>query len=404
MKNQLNLLFVIAAIFGFAQQATASDTTDSGRVSAVVELSDGQLQSLLQTGTFKMSIPPRLKNKVNSLILKRPDRFKDDVAILFNDVDKRSNTIAIKIDDSTIDQIAYQPVELKIYESGYTNIMVRYTPGNRAEAKKPSKTDSVELNVRLNSGKSITGRLSYMTQIPLTSEIGKIKVKLEEVSQITFDDDGGLSVVMLNGDNLTGESNFSSVILKSRWGQERIKNKDIASISSTLSQTPAANPMMIPAPIASGFSGQTIYGNPSVSVMPPVTNAPVYNQAYPQQGFPIPAGRIDTVPRPLRNSQPYGMMQTQPMLQHNSYGNYSGYGTHQQHYYQQPSYQQHQHYYRQPIMPSQHGLIYRSIPQTAVPTNQIPVSTVEVIDSLIGQPLPMMTPHQANENWLFPRN
>lgn len=397
MKNQLSLLLAIAAIFGFVNQASASDTTDTGRVSAVVELTDGELQSLLQTGTFKMSIPLRLKNKVNSLILKRPDRFKDDVAVLFNDVEKRSNTVAISVDDSTIDQIAYQPVELKIYESGYTNIMVRYRPGNGAKVKKPSKTDSVELKIRLNSGKSIIGRLSYMTQFPLKSGIGKVKVKLDEISQITFDDDGDLRVVMLNGDSLYGESNFSSVIINSRWGQERIKTKDIASITPTLSKASSAHKTMIPSrPLTRGSVGQIGQGYSAVSVLPRAITQPVYGQSYPQYQFPTTTGRIDTVPGSPRQRQPYVIVQPMPM--HSIYGN-QGLPA------QQPM-QQYNSYgiYGQAIVPSQSGVISGSLPLQAVPMNKFPISEIPVIDSRIGSPLPMMTPNQANENWLFPQN
>jgi len=387
MKNQLSFLFTIAVLFGYVQQAKATDTTDTGRVSAVVELSDVELQSLLQTGKFKMSIPHRLKNKVNSLILKRPDRFKDDVAVLFNDVDKRSNTIAISVDDSTIEQIAYQPVELKIYESGYTNIMVRYQPGNGKRNKKPSKTDSVELMVSLKNGKSITGRLSYMPQFPLKSGLGKVKVKLAEVSQVTFEDDGDLRVTMFNGDTLQGESNFSSIIVNSRWGQERIKTKDIASITPPLSmRLPTVNTMIPSQPFSYGGYGQPTQDNsavsvmPEVSVVPPMSNSSI-GQAFEHQ-FPMETGRIDTLPRSHRHTQNY--MLPQPVQTYNSYGGYGQYG-----------------------VPVQNGIIYNGasmngVPLNGVPKNEVPVSMLPVIDSMIGQPLPLMTPNQANENWLFP--
>lgn len=413
MKNKFSLLFAIAAIFGCVKQVYASDSTDSGRVSAVVELTDGELQSLLQTGSFKMSIPPNLKNKVNSLILKRPDRFKDDVAVLFNDVDKRYNTIAISVDDSTIEQIAYQPVELKIYESGYTNIMVRYRPGNGRKVKKPSKTDSVELKLQLKSGKSITGRLSYMTQFPLESGLGKVNVKLEEVSQITFEEDGDLRVTMLNGDTLQGESNFSSVIINSRWGQERIKTENIASITPTLSKASTSHGEILPSvPLSYGSFGQNTLNSSSVTALPPAMNQTIYNQPIHQHQFPMETGRIDTVPRSRRSVQPHAI--AQPMPLHSFYGSYgqpiysgSSYPTL---HTQQPV----QHYqvyggYGQTVMPSQQGVISGSLPLGTVPINhvpmnQIPMSNNPIIDSLIGQPLPMMTPNQANENWLFPQN
>ena len=404
MKNKLSLLVAIITIFGCVHHANASDFSDSGRVSAVVELTDGELQSLLQTGAFKMSIPARMKNKIDSLILKRPDRFKDDVAVLFNDVDKRFNTIAISIDDSTIEQIAYQPVELKIYESGYTNIMVRYCPGNRKRTKEPSKTDSVELKIRLNNGKSLIGRLSYMTQFPLKSGLGKVKVKLEEISQITFDEDGDLKVEMLNGDKLMGESNFSSVVVNSRWGQERIKTEDIASIASTLAQPPSVNRKAIQsAPLTNGSVGHPTQGYSAAAVLPPAINQPFYGQVFHQHQFPMATGRIDTVPRSPRISRPHTQIQPnqiqpnnilsypiwhapQPVQQHPVYGGYS-----------------------QHIMPSQNQIIsaplpHGAIPMNHVPLNQVPISNQPIIDSLIGQPLPMMTPNQANESWLFPQN
>lgn len=375
-----------------------------------MELTDGELQSLLQTGAFKMSIPPRLKNKVNSLILKRPDRFKDEVAVLFNDVDKRSNTIAISIDDSTIEQIAYQPVELKIYESGYTNIMVRYTPGNGAQVKKPSKTDSVELKIELNNGKAITGRLSYMTQFPLKSNLGKIKVKLDEVSQITFDDNGDLRVVMFNGDTLKGESNFSSLIINSRWGQERIKTKDIASITPALSKASSASNMTIPSlPLTNGSVGQTIQGYSAVSVMQQPMNQTVYGQSYHQHQFPMGTGRIDTVPRSPRQNYMYG----QPMPMGSLYG-VQGHAHTALPYHvpqtqlpiQQHTTQQHTTYgvYGQTVMPSQNVVISEGLPLGSIPMNQVPIRAQPITDSLIGQPLPMMTPNQANENWFFPEN
>ncbi len=417
MKNKLYLLIAIATILGCVDRVNASDTTDTGRVSAVVELTDGELQSLLQTGSFKMSIPHSLRNKVNSLILKRPDRFKDEVAVLFNDVDKRFDTVAISVDDSTIEQIAYQPVELKIYESGYSHIMVRYRRGNGTQAKKPSKTDSVEMKITLNNGKSITGRLSYMTQFPLESGLGKVKVKLEEVSQITFDEDGDLTVIMLNGDTLKGESNFSSLVVNSRWGQERLKTKDIASITPSLPDASPAlsslNGAVLPgAMITNGTIGQP-QAFPGVMALPPAMNQTLYAQPMHQHQFPMETGRIDTVPRSPRVMQSHPTVQPMPMQ--SFYGNqgqlpntlspYAALPTPQpvQPYHVYNGYGQ----YSVPAhngMPAHGGMTSGYLPQGSPLMNQVPISNQPVIDSLIGQPLPMMTPNQALENWLFPQD
>ena len=393
MKYQLCILLCLATSFGICQQANASDTTDTGRVSAVVELSDGELQSLLQTGIFKMKIPASHKNKVNSLILKRPDRYKDDVAVLFNDVNKRSNTIAISIDDSTIEQIAYQPVELKIYESGYTNILVRYRPGNGIQQEKPSKYDSVELKIMLLNGKTLTGRLSEMTQFPLKSSLGKVNVKLKEVSQITFDEDGELKVTTFDGDVLTGKSNFSSVIVNSRWGQEKIKIKDIASIAAPLSPALSTQNASIPTLPPTNYGQPMTYGQPTNYGQPMNFGQPHQSYpTYPQHQFPMETGRIDTLPssprqmnRVIQQPLPMGMpMETfleGSIMQPQSSMPLQGYNA----------------------FPS-NGMIYGEFPSNQIPMNQVPMSEFPIDNLPMGQTLPQMNPTEANDFWLFPQN
>lgn len=379
MKNQLCILLVIAVSLGWGDSSIAADATDTGRVSAVVELTDGELQSLLQTGVFKMAIPKSYKNKVNSLILKRPERFKDEVAVLFNDVDKRANTIAISVDDSTIEQIAYQPVELKIYESGYTNIMVRYRPGNGIQAEEPSKYDSVELKIMLLNGKTLTGRLSDMTQFPLKSSLGKVKVQLNEVSQITVKDDGELKVMMFNGDTLTGETNFSSILVNSRWGQEKIKLKDIASIAAPLSSELSALEAMLPT--HRGMDNSIAATNQQSLNQPYV--------AYPQHQFPMGTGRIDTLPLSPRQMH-RRVPQPLPM------GSFFD-GSLPMPYQSPPPV----HSYAP--FPS-HAPVYSELPAGQPQINEVPVSQYPIDNLSIGQPLPLMTPNQANDFWLFPQN
>lgn len=444
MKNYLHKLFAawicMACVWigtsTFA--ADAIDVNDRGRVSAVVELSDSQLQALLQSGVFKFAIPYSLRNKVNSLILKRPDRFKDDIAVRFNEVDKRSNTVAIHVDDATIDQIAYQPVELKIYESGYTNVLVRYRPGNAAEVKKPSKSDSVVLRTILKNGKSLTGRLFETKQFQLESGLGDVKVKLKEVSEITVQEDGDLKVTLLDGDTITGEPDFSSLTINSKWGLERIKLDDISSIVAPL--TPAEG-SSVGASVGAAIykSSPRSIASPSRSV-PQSTPKPMTDMSghNPHHQFPATTGRVDTLPASPRQIQQRSLSQnvphslpsnsfygTQVMPQngfidgHQVYGNqvygnqvygnqiqgHQIYGTH---IYSDPIYgapaQPFSAPYGQPLNPIPSLPFNSELPVGHLPAYQIPMSEFPIGSTPYPQPLPLMNPNQAGDSWLYPQN
>ena len=271
MKKLICLLALFGSVAGISDVSAATESDEN--ISAVIELQDADIASLKQTGFFKMAIPPSYRERISSVTLKRPIRFKDESAVSYNDVDRRSGTIAISVDDSTLEQIDYQPVELKIYESGFSNIIVRYQPGNSTPASKPSKKDSGVFITTLSNSKSITGRLAGMKEFSIKSGLGKVDVDLEEVSEISFDEDGKATVQMSSGDQLSGEINFKNITINSRWGAEDLKIADITRISKPFNA--AANMMAMPS-----------------AFMPAASTpmAPMNNQAMPMPNGSVPTG------------------------------------------------------------------------------------------------------------------
>ncbi len=323
------IMICLLALASSAMPAAGSyAATDQDRVSAVIELQDADVASLKQTGFIKMAIPPGMRDRVASVILKRPVRFKDDSAVLFNDVDRRSGMVSIKIDDSTMEQIDYQPVELKIYESGFSSIVVQYQPGNSRPTRKASKNDSAVFVTSLTNTKSLTGRIADMKEFSIKSGLGVIDVDLDEVSQITFEDDSRANVMLENGDKLSGKISFKDITINSRWGLEDLKVADIVSITKPISSpvSPNLNPSvtdmmqqnMAAVPTdASMTTPQTFgineglpmeiptFGAPQpISIPAPAIGIPAYS---PLQSFSYPSGnafdqngqRIDLVPEPL---------------------------------------------------------------------------------------------------------
>jgi len=181
---KLNLICLLALICPVLSVSGIQAATEGDRVSAVIELQDADVASLKQTGYIKMAIPPAMINRVDSVTLKRPVRFKDKAAILFNDVDRRSGMVSVRVDDSTMEQIDYQPVELKIFESGFSSIVVEYRPGNSTTARKASKEDSGVFVTNLANSKSLTGRLAGMKEFMIKSGLGKVDVVLDDSSNV----------------------------------------------------------------------------------------------------------------------------------------------------------------------------------------------------------------------------
>jgi len=228
---KINLTCLLALICPVLSLSVAH--AEDERVSAVIMLQDADVASLKQTGYIKMAIPEQLVNRVDSVTLKRPVRFKDKAAVLYNEVDRRSGMVSVSVDDSTIEQIDYQPVELRIFESGFSKIVVNYRPGNSIPREKASKEDSAVFVTNLSNSKSLTGRLADMKGFTIDSDLGEIDVDLDEVSQITFEDEDRATVHMENGDQVSGEIDFRNITIKSRWGLEDLKVSDIASISKS---------------------------------------------------------------------------------------------------------------------------------------------------------------------------
>ena len=194
--------------------------------SAVLTLDDSKLQTLIRQGRVEIAIPNQLVNSVDSVILKRPVFFKDDKAADFADAELSGQRLVVNVDHSVIEQIDYQPVELKVYESGFRSVVLNYT-GNSSnrELKKlgDPKTDSPLLKVKLKSGNGITGRIAGMKQLKINSTLGNIEVAFDRTTRIQVKPNGELGIEMVNGDLISGKVKGSTIELINRWSTETIE-------------------------------------------------------------------------------------------------------------------------------------------------------------------------------------
>ena len=202
--------------------------------SAVVTLDNAKLDSLLQTGNLEVGIPPQLVNSIDSVIIKRPIYFKEKKASGFADAELQGTGLAVAIDDSVIERIDYQPVELRVYEAGFSKVILKYVgiTGQRIslEGIGDPKTDSPFLTVKLKSGKGIAGRIRGMQAMNLDSTLGQISVAFSKTTKILVGKKGELNIEMTNGDLISGTIDGGKIELLNRWDNETIDLADVAAL------------------------------------------------------------------------------------------------------------------------------------------------------------------------------
>ena len=292
----------IACLALFGAVSTSSDVAgqtpeEPEWVSMVIVLDDSRLAMLKRTGYLNTSVPQYYRDRVESIVLKRPDFFKDQRATEYGDVARSGATIKLIVDDNTLDQLDYQPLEIKIYESGYDSVLLSYRRTNVSGGATPMRQDvgsehSVPVKVRLDNGKSIRGPIRDTKAISIDSAIGVLDIKIAEMQTLKFTDaeKRNVAVTMANGDLVSGKIEDIPVEIVSRWGNEILELNSIQSITNQANiQTrrstdatravpsahrPALNPAVGPTvPFPNGWFGPQGPGmSTPEQVSPPVPN------------------------------------------------------------------------------------------------------------------------------------
>lgn len=95
-----------------------------------------------------------------------------------------------------------------------------------------SKSRPLTLTVDLSSGTKITGTLTDTTNLPLKTAFGEVTVPLSEVAGIRFasKEDTSTTIVLLNGDSITGATDIEMITVDTEWGTAKINGSAITSL------------------------------------------------------------------------------------------------------------------------------------------------------------------------------
>ena len=96
-------------------------------------------------------------------------------------------------------------------------------------AEAPAKLRPLTISVQLTGETKIVGTLTDSTQIQIKTAFGEATIPLSEVAgvRLATGDDTSTSIVMLNGDSITGATDLKVVTVETEWGIAKINGSSI---------------------------------------------------------------------------------------------------------------------------------------------------------------------------------
>ncbi len=221
--------------------AEVADTSEKQeRYMLVLTIGELEASALRRDGQLRATLPAKFRNRVDSILLKHPTTFLSKKLVVDDDVDKLGRTLLVNVDESIVDRLEYQPVQMKIYQSGFDSITLKYQrPKNQARlaslrrGTKPQPNDSPRVFVRLSPQNGTTGWIRSMKILTVETQFGSTKIPLNRIAGIRFNADEANEVVVISvtGDYLTGSIDLNQIVLATRWGDETIPVSKLESIT-----------------------------------------------------------------------------------------------------------------------------------------------------------------------------
>ena len=218
----------------------ASSKKKSDRFAVVLTIGEQESQSLRRDGSLRATLPSQFHDRVDSVVLKHPTTFLSKRLMIDDDTDKFGRTLVVNVDESILDRLEYQPVQMKVYRSGYNTIMLKYQrPGNQSKLAsirsqaKPKPNDSPQVFVRLSAQNGTTGWVRNMKSLKVETDFGTIDFPLSRIAGIRFNSDAAdeVSIISATGDSLSGKIDQTKIVLATRWGDETIPLDKLESIT-----------------------------------------------------------------------------------------------------------------------------------------------------------------------------
>jgi hypothetical protein len=97
---------------------------------------------------------------------------------------------------------------------------------------KPAPTGTLNVTVDLVGGQKVSGVINDLTALPFQLSFGAVEIDLALIAGVKFasSEDSVTTVILNNGDSVTGATTLKQLTVDTDWGQAKVNGSTIASI------------------------------------------------------------------------------------------------------------------------------------------------------------------------------
>jgi len=210
------------------------------RYMVVLTIGAQEAATLRNSGRLQATLPDKYRNRVDSVLLKNPTSFRSKKLVVRGKFEKTGKSLLVNVNESVIDRLELQPVQIKVYQSGFESITLKYKRPNRAQldaiprGAKPKPDDSPQVYVRLSPKNGTAGWIRNMKNLMVETQFGSTEIPFNRIAGVRFntEEPNKVVVISLTGDYLTGTINFDEIVFATRWGDQKIPVSELQSVTN----------------------------------------------------------------------------------------------------------------------------------------------------------------------------
>ncbi len=197
-------------------------------------LSDEVLQQFQRGEPILIQVPEDSRI-VSAIRIEKFECFKPDPLTIRPRITTKTGVVEIALSPHSLERLDYQPLTIDVYQSDVQTF--RIVPANDetiAASSRPPRTIAGDFFVRLKPNNGVAVGFPWSTRFRLTNEIFDLELPYSEIEGIFFGDgnDDSASIVMRNGDNISGKHAWPATIqFETPWGNETIELEQVVSVT-----------------------------------------------------------------------------------------------------------------------------------------------------------------------------
>lgn len=233
---------LVAAIAGAPIVSAQTEKVDE-KYRVVLKLNEQSFASLETTGFVKAEIPKSQRDKVVAVKIVKLDAFVDEPLEATAETTISRGVMNIEISKAIMEQLEFRPVLINVTQNGFSKVLLSYNPNKKddpsednSEAIAEQFVEESRFFVRRDKENGIVAGTHEASTLSVKTDYGIYDVPWSKIEAAHFDQSENVSIILRNGDKMSGKLNQNKFKLKTLWGDHEIDSSKIHSFTKTKDQ------------------------------------------------------------------------------------------------------------------------------------------------------------------------